>query len=78
MISIVENFLKKYEIKNKKVIVGFSSGPDSTAMAFILSKLAKKYNLYLALAYFNHNWRIDEVQEEIDFSINFASKIILY
>jgi len=75
MILTVENFLKKYDIKNKKVIVGFSAGPDSTALAFILSILATKYNLKLVLAYFNHNWREKESKEEELFSINFAKKI---
>ena len=71
----VEDFLKKYEIKNENVIVGFSSGPDSTALALILSKFAKKYNLNLILAYFNHNWRIEEVKKEVQFTKDFASKI---
>ena len=75
MFEEVKNFLEKYNIKNKKVIVGFSAGPDSTAMAFVLSKIASEYNLELVLAYFNHNWRKDEVQSEIEFSRNFASKI---
>ena len=75
MILEVEKFLKKYNIKNKNVIVGFSGGPDSVAMAFLLSKLANKYNLALTLAYFNHNWRPKEAKEEEKFSLEFAKKI---
>lgn len=75
MIFEVENFLNKYNIKNKKAIVGFSAGPDSVTLAFILSKLATKYNIQLVLAYFNHNWRVDEVQDELKFSKEFAKKI---
>ncbi len=75
MKSIVENFLKKYKIQNENIIIGFSSGPDSTALALILSKLKSKYNLNLILAYFNHNWRIDEVKNEINFTKKFASEI---
>ncbi len=71
----VEDFLKKYEIKNENVIVGFSSGPDSTALALVLSKFAKKYNLNLILAYFNHNWRIEEAKKEVQFTKDFAGKI---
>ena len=75
MISEVEKFLNKYQIQNKKAIVGFSAGPDSVTLAFILSELAKKYNLQLILAYFNHNWRPDEALEELEFAKVFANKI---
>ena len=75
MIEEVKSFLDKYNIRNKKAIVGFSAGPDSTAMAFLLSKLAKEYNLELILAYFNHNWRPIEAKKEEEFSFNFAQKI---
>ena len=75
MIKEVENFLVEYNIQNKKVIVGFSSGPDSCAMTFLLSKLAQKYNLELVLAYFNHNWRPSEAKIEQEFALEFAKKI---
>lgn len=75
MLLEVEKFLNKYNIKNKKAIVGFSAGPDSVTLAFILSKLAKKYDLELILAYFNHNWRPDEAKIEQRFSENFAKEI---
>ena len=75
MIEEVKSFLDKYNIKNKRVIVGFSAGPDSTSMAFILSRLAKEYNLELVLAYFNHNWRPNEAKKEEEFSFDFANKI---
>ena len=75
MILKVKNFLEKYNIKNTKVIVGFSSGPDSTALAFILSKLATEFNLELILAYFNHNWRKEEALKEIEFGLDYAKKI---
>lgn len=75
MILEVEKFLNKYQIQNKKAIVGFSAGPDSVTLAFILSKLAKKYNLEIILAYFNHNWRPDEAKLEQDFTLEFADKI---
>ncbi len=75
MKNIVEDFLKKYKIKDENIIVGFSAGPDSTALALVLSELKNEYNLNLILAYFNHNWRINEVEKEIEFTKNFASKI---
>ena len=75
MLLEVKNFLEKYNIKNKKVIVGFSAGPDSCAMAFLLSKLANEFNLKLILAYFNHNWRVEEAKSEEEFTKDFALKI---
>ena len=75
MILEVKNFLEKYNIKNKKVIVGFSAGPDSSAMAFLLSKLSVEFNLKLVLAYFNHNWRVEEAKKEEEFTKDFALKI---
>ena len=48
MFLTIENFLNKYNIKDKKVIVGFSAGPDSVALAFLLSNLAKKFNIELS------------------------------
>ena len=75
MILEVKNFLNKYNIRNKKVIIGFSAGPDSTVMTFLLSKLADEFNLKLVLAYFNHNWRVQEAQKEEEFTKDFALKI---
>lgn len=73
MIKEVEDFLKEYNIKNKTVILGFSSGPDSCALALALNKLKEKYNLNIVLAYFNHNWR-KEAKEEEEFTKDFAKK----
>ena len=76
MIKEVEDFLKEYNIKNKTVILGFSSGPDSCALALALNKLKEKYNLNIVLAYFNHNWR-KEAKEEEEFTKDFAKKFNL-
>lgn len=73
-IEILENFLKEHNISNKKVIVGFSAGPDSTCLALLLNELKEKYNLEIILAYFNHNWRDEAILEE-DFTNAFAKKI---
>ncbi len=64
MINETEKFLEKYKIKNKTVILGFSAGPDSCALALILDKLKIKYNLKIVLCYFNHNWRKEALEEE--------------
>jgi len=74
MINIIENFLIKYKISSCPVIVGFSAGPDSCALALLLNKLKEKYNLNLILAYFNHGWRKEALLEE-DFTKDFSKKI---
>ncbi|MBR5304797.1 MAG: tRNA lysidine(34) synthetase TilS [Candidatus Gastranaerophilales bacterium] len=75
MLSVVKEFLEKYNIKNKKVVVGFSAGPDSVAMVFLLFKLANEFGLEIILAYFNHNWRPVEALEEQKFAKEFSKKI---
>ena len=74
MIETVKTFLKKYNIKNKSVVIGFSSGPDSCALALLISKLKEEFNLDIILAYFNHNWRKEAKEEEL-FTIEFANKL---
>lgn len=74
MIEQVRNFLKENNIYNTSAIVGFSSGPDSCALALILNKLKEEFRLKLILAYFNHNWR-KEASEEENFTVEFARKI---
>ena len=73
MIETVSEFLEKYSIKNQKVLVGFSAGPDSCALGFILSELKKKFNLEVVLCYFNHGWRKEALEEE-SFTKDFAKK----
>ena len=75
MLTKVEEFLKKYKIQNETVIVGFSAGPDSTALALALFEFKELYNLKIVLAYFNHNWRVEEAKQEEKFTIDFAQKI---
>ena len=71
MIKTVENFIINEKIQNKTVVLGFSTGPDSCALALILNKLKEKYSLNIVLAYFNHGWREEAKEEEI-FTKEFA------
>ena len=73
MIDIVLNFLEKYDIKNQKIGLAFSAGPDSCALAYILNELKEKLNLQIVLCYFNHKWRKEAVLEE-EFTKNLAQK----
>jgi len=75
MIKTVEDFLKLYDIRNQNVVIGFSSGPDSCALALIVNELKEKFNLNIILAYFNHGWRVEEAKKEEEFTKNFAKKL---
>ncbi len=74
MLRTLEDFLVKFSIKNKNIIIAFSGGPDSVALAYLMSNLSAKYNLHLILCYFNHGWRKEALNEEI-FTENFAKNI---
>ncbi len=73
MIETIKKFLKKYNIINESIIVGFSAGPDSTALSLALFFLKNEFNLKIILAYFNHNWR-EEAKHEEEFTEEFAKQ----
>ena len=73
MIKILSDFLKKYNISDTKVMIAFSAGPDSCALAKLLLELKSEYNLEITLAYFNHMWR-KEAELEEEFTKEFAVK----
>ena len=75
MIKTVENFLKAHNLKNKNVVIAYSAGPDSCALALIIDKLKKKFNLKITLAYFNHGWRELEAKAEEVFTKEFANNL---
>ena len=77
MKNIVSDFLKKYEIKDATIVVGFSTGPDSCALACLLNELKQEFNLKIVLAYFNHGWR-KEAQDEEKFCAIFAKEKNIY
>ena len=57
--------IKNNLIKEKdKLLLSFSGGPDSTALALLLKKLQKYIDFDLTLFYFNHNLREDSKDEE--------------
>ena len=74
MINKVRVFLKEYNIENKSVVIAFSAGPDSCAISRLLNDLKEEFNLKITLAYFNHMWRKEALEEE-KFCREFAKKI---
>ena len=76
IINRVAEFLKKYNLQDKTVIVGFSGGFDSMCLLDILSKIKELpdfYDLNVIAAHFNHNWRGQESLREQEVCRVFAS-----
>lgn len=67
MIDRVSEFLKKYELQDKTLIVGFSGGFDSMCLLHILSEISKEpefAEMKIIAVHYNHNWRGEESLRE--------------
>ena len=76
IIDEVSKFLKKYQLEDKTIIVGFSGGFDSMCLLDVLSKLHNTEEfkeLNIIAAHFNHNWRGAEALKEQEICKLFAS-----
>lgn len=72
----VIDFLKKYDLEDKTIVVGFSGGYDSMCLLDILSKiknLPEYDDLKIIAAHFNHNWRGNESIREQEVCRLFAA-----
>ena len=77
IIDEVSKFLKKYQLEDKTIIVGFSGGFDSMCLLDVLSKLHNTEEfkeLNIIAAHFNHNWRGAEALKEQEICKLFASR----
>lgn len=76
MINRIADFLRKYELQDKTIIVGFSGGYDSMCLLDILSKLKEQeefWEITVIAAHFNHNWRGEEALKEQEVCRLFAA-----
>ncbi len=76
IVSKVIDFLKKYDLQDKTIVVGFSGGYDSMCLLDALSKIKNQpefYDLNVIAAHFNHNWRGEEALREQEVCRLFAS-----
>lgn len=64
MINKVIQFIDKYNLRNKTIIVGFSGGFDSMCLLDILTKIREECNLNIIAAHYNHNWRGEKAKSE--------------
>lgn len=76
MLDNIADFLRKYDLQDKTIIVGFSGGYDSMCLLDILSKLREKedfWEMTVIAAHFNHNWRGKEAMQEQEVCRLFAA-----
>lgn len=73
MIELLKKAITEYNLVEKKLVIGFSGGVDSTALLDALSKTIPAKNL-LAV-HINHNWRGKESDKEEEAAKNFAKQL---
>ena len=76
MIERVIAFLKKYNLEDKTIVVGFSGGYDSMCLLDVMSKIKELpdfIDLKVVAAHFNHDWRGEESLREQEVCRMFAS-----
>lgn len=76
IIEKIADFLRRYELQDKTIIVGFSGGYDSMCLLDILSKLKEQeefWEMSVIAAHFNHNWRGEEALKEQEVCRLFAA-----
>lgn len=64
MINTILEFIDKYKLENKTVIVAFSGGYDSMCLLDLLNKISGVKKITPVAAHFNHNWRGEEARAE--------------
>ncbi len=76
MLNKIADFLRKYELQDKTILVGFSGGYDSMCLLDILAKLKENeefWEINVIAAHFNHNWRGEEALREQEVCRLFAA-----
>lgn len=73
----VKDYIDRYGLikSGEKVLVCHSSGPDSTALLFILNELKGDLNISFHLTHLNHCLRGEESDGDEKFSRNLANKL---
>ncbi len=74
------NFIVEHKLieKRSKILVGFSGGPDSTALLLALLMIKDSLDLSLLVAHVNYNLRGDDSQADEDFVREFCFSHNLY
>ncbi|QQK07937.1 tRNA lysidine(34) synthetase TilS [Miniphocaeibacter halophilus] len=77
IINKVEDFIKEKNLilNGDKIVVGFSGGPDSVFLLYLLNNIRDKYNLEIVAVHINHLIREDDARRDEEFSREFASRL---
>jgi tRNA(Ile)-lysidine synthase len=77
MLEKVNKTIEKYSLleKGDRVVAALSGGPDSTALLAVLARIARKMDLTLIVAHFNHGLRGKESDTDEKFSRDLAKKM---
>jgi len=59
----VKGFLRRYYIAGRPLLLGFSGGPDSTALLLLLQECSRSFPIPLHVAHLDHGWRDESAQE---------------
>jgi tRNA(Ile)-lysidine synthase len=72
----LQNFIFRDKIlqQRDKILIGISGGPDSIALALVLKKIEKKYDLELFLVHINYHQRGEDSEKDQKFVEEFAGK----
>jgi len=59
----LDEFLTKHHQVNRPLLIGYSGGPDSSALLHGFWKFKKKYSFDLAVVHIDHGWRQESAEE---------------
>ncbi len=71
----VKEFLTRFSLENKNILIAFSGGFDSMCLLNVLNELKSEFNLTLTAIHLNHGWRGKESDMEEENCRNFAKKL---
>lgn len=76
MYKNVIKFISEHKLieKKDKVLIGFSGGPDSVALANILISISQTFDIEIALCHINHSLRGKESDEDEKFCMKFSKE----
>ncbi|MEI6242639.1 MAG: tRNA lysidine(34) synthetase TilS [Chlamydiota bacterium] len=63
LIQEVRFFLQRYFFTKKPLLLGYSGGPDSKALLYVLHQLQKEMDFSLLVAHIDHGWRVESGEE---------------
>jgi|GEM_PF-283574 len=63
LVKTVRDFLSRHFIPGKPLLLGYSGGPDSKALLYLLLECRSYFNFELHLAHVDHGWRPESRRE---------------